>query len=116
MGAIGPSSGTGAVIYHEVGQTVTSKDGDTYYLPPSKRMTDECVVQVDISGGFATVMIQARLSDEAQWKPCLSTAITEVTALGVEGIRTLSYAPQIRAVTMGVSGAPTIRVEVFHGR
>ena len=116
MGAIGSSSGSAATIYHEVGQTESTKAGDAYHLPGAAHAHAEATLQIDITGGTATVMIQARIDDDMQWKDCLAAPVTELTADSPAGLRTISWIPQIRVVTSNVSGNPTVHVAVYHGR
>lgn len=116
MATIGASPGIGAVIYNEIEQAAASADGDTYLLPRKKDGgSDEFIVQVDIDSGEADVMIQCRLSKDAKWINAIAAVVDEVTTLTTAGLVTLSYVPQVRAITTNVVSAPNIRVEIFHG-
>lgn len=116
MATIGSSPGIGAVIYNEIGQAAAAADGDAYLLPRKKELgSDEFIVQVDIDEGEGDVMIQCRVSADAKWINALAAVVDEVTSPTTAGLITLSFVPQVRAVTTNVTNTPTIRVEIFHG-
>lgn len=110
----GPSSGSGATIYNVSAQADASAIGVPYALPPKIRNLD-IIIQIDIIGGEADVMIQGRLREDVQWKNLMSAVVNEVLAPGVAGLQGFSWVSQIRVVTSNVANTPNIRVELFHG-
>ena len=114
MPTTGASRGSGQVIFDEVAMS-GDDTGDWFLTPVKKRGQDEVVVQIDISVGQADVMIEGRLSEDAQPIPMLQAVVDEVTTLTIAGLTAFAYVPQLRVVVTGTGATPTVRVELFHG-
>ena len=78
-------------------------------------VTDDIIVQIDITLGDADVMIQGRIDHTHEWVDMMTFPIDEVTTLTVQALQTFAWVPEIRVETTGVASTPTIFVSVFHG-